>query len=134
MRNFHADPQRWTFLSGPFEKVVRVAESAFQVPVGPKMHTERVILVDKASNVRGMYITSDATQMLALNRKIKQLLIETPAEAGAHAAQSADKQAADEAALTANTADGEPATAESTPESPAQPQVTPSEPTAEAQP
>jgi cytochrome oxidase Cu insertion factor (SCO1/SenC/PrrC family) len=75
-RTFHADPERWTFLSGPFAKVQALGTEAFQVPIGPKMHTERVILVDKWKNVRSMYLTSDATQMLALNRKIKELLAE----------------------------------------------------------
>jgi cytochrome oxidase Cu insertion factor (SCO1/SenC/PrrC family) len=75
-RTFQADPDRWTFLSGPFAKVQALGTEAFQVPIGPKMHTERVILVDKWKNVRSMYLTSDATQMLALNRKIKELLAE----------------------------------------------------------
>jgi cytochrome oxidase Cu insertion factor (SCO1/SenC/PrrC family) len=75
-RGFLADPKRWIFLSGPFERVVHLGQDAFQVVVGPKMHTERVILVDKGSNVRGMYLTSDPNQMLALHRKIKELLAE----------------------------------------------------------
>jgi cytochrome oxidase Cu insertion factor (SCO1/SenC/PrrC family) len=75
-RGFLADPKRWIFLSGPFEKVVHLGQDVFQVTVGPKLHTERVILVDKGSNVRGMYTTSDPNQMLALHRKIKELLAE----------------------------------------------------------
>jgi len=75
-RTFQADPARWSFLSGPFASVKKLGTEAFQVPVGPKMHTERVILIDKWSNVRGLYLTSDPTQMITLKKKIKQLTAE----------------------------------------------------------
>ena len=76
-RTFQADPARWSFLSGPFASVQKLGNDAFQVPVGPKMHTERVILIDKWSNVRGLYLTSDPTQMITLKKKIKALEAET---------------------------------------------------------
>lgn len=118
-RTFQADPARWTFLSGPFESVQKLGTEAFQVPVGPKMHTERIILVDKFSNVRGLYLTSDPSQMLALKKKIKKLLVEeTPPEvteepdATAGHTVASDEAAADNAA--AETAK-EPAGDQSTP-------------------
>ncbi|HEY4309895.1 MAG TPA: SCO family protein [Pirellulales bacterium] len=129
-RTFKADPKRWTFLSGPFESVQKLGSEAFQVPVGPKMHTERVILVDKWSNVRGLYLTSDSSQMLALKKKITKLLAEeTPPAKTDQAETSASEQTAAEATTSADpaadaseTTDGaesssttEPAASEATP-------------------
>ncbi len=111
-RAFQADPARWSFLSGPFESVQKLGTEAFQVPVGPKMHTERVILVDKFSNVRGLYLTSDPSQVLALKKKIKKLLVEEtppkvteePDTAAGEATPSAasDDAASEQAAATEN--------------------------------
>jgi len=92
--NFAADPKRWFFLNGPLEEAQHLGTTVFKVPVGPKMHTERVILIDKASNVRGYYLTSDPSQMLALKRKLRDLL----AEDAKSAAASASKEQADTSA------------------------------------
>ena len=75
-RMFGADPKRWTFLSGPFDQVQHLGTSVFQVAVDHKVHTERVMLVDKWSNLRGLYLTSDPSQTIALKRKIRDLLAE----------------------------------------------------------
>ena len=109
-RSFQADPARWSFLSGPFESVQKLGTEAFQVPVGPKMHTQRVILVDKWSNVRGLYLTSDPSQVLALKKKIKKLLAEETPPAATEEANAAtgettleaasDKPASDDATTT----------------------------------
>ncbi len=137
-RTFQADPNRWTFLSGPFESVQRLGTDAFQVPVGPKMHTERVILVDKWSNVRGLYLTSDPSQVLALKKKIKALLTEEtpPAKteetevASEETASAAEEASTDEAAAespaeakesAALNANGEPAKDAAPAESPTAP-------------
>lgn len=97
-RAFKADPARWIFLTGPFADVQHLGAEIFQVPVGPKMHTERVMLVDRSSKLRGLYLTSDPTQTLALRRKIAELLAEalpaadgTETEPAAPAAQPTDQ-------------------------------------------
>jgi cytochrome oxidase Cu insertion factor (SCO1/SenC/PrrC family) len=108
-RGFQADPARWSFLSGPFESVQKLGAEAFQVPVGPKMHTERVILVDKWSNVRGLYLTSDPSQVIALKKKIKKLLAEeTPPEVS-EATDAAAGEAAPTTASEQPAADDAPA-------------------------
>ena len=61
--------RRWTFLSGPFDQVQHLGTSVFRVAVGRQIHTERVMLVDKWSNLRGLYLTSDPSQTIALKRK-----------------------------------------------------------------
>ncbi len=114
---FQADPKRWQFLSGPFEQVQRLGSEVFQVPVGPKMHTERVILVDKGSNVRGMYITSDPAQMLTLKRQIGELLAEKAPEKDAAADAAAQ---ADDAAPAAAGTESANATSESAPDAAAE--------------
>ncbi|MBI2824860.1 MAG: SCO family protein [Planctomycetia bacterium] len=106
--SFKADPARWFFLSGPFADVQHLGAEIFQVAVGPKMHTERVMLVDRASKLRGLYLTSDPTQTLALKRKIKELLAESP-RAGEDAAS--ERVAESSAAAKAEVADDSPAKA-----------------------
>lgn len=114
---FQADPKRWLFLSGPFEQVQRLGTEVFQVPVGPKMHTERVILVDKGSKVRGMYITSDPAQMLTLKRQIGELLAEQAPEkdAPADAAAGAPEDAPATTAPASTPAEAAPASEKSAP-------------------
>jgi hypothetical protein len=108
-RTFKADLKRWTFLSGPFESVQKLGSEAFQVPVGPKMHTERVILVDKWSNVRGLYLTSDSSQMLALKKKITKLLAEEtpPAKTDETETAATDQTPAESVTFVEPTSDAE---------------------------
>ncbi len=90
-RTFRADPKRWFFLSAPFPDVQRLATDVFQVTVGRQVHTERVILVDKESKVRGLYMTNDPSQMISLKRRIAKLLAAEPGDSPASETE-ADEQ------------------------------------------
>ena len=61
--HFQADPQRWLFLSGPFEDAHELGEKIFKVTVVPKDHTDRLILVDRDGKVRGTYRSLEPTQI-----------------------------------------------------------------------
>jgi protein SCO1/2 len=87
-RMFGADPKRWAFLSGPFNQVQHLGAAVFQVAVGRQVHTERVILLDKWSNMRGLYLTSDPSQTIALKRKIRELLAEATPPANLESQES----------------------------------------------
>ena len=68
-RNLEADPARWTFLTGPPEKVRELVVSGFKTPMdradtppGSAMdiaHTGKVVLVDGSGRIRGYYGTDD---------------------------------------------------------------------------
>lgn len=96
-KSFGAEPKRWFFLTAPFETVKHVGQDMFKVHVGPQMHTERVMLVDRDMNVRGMYLLNEPAQVITLHRKLKSLLDNTaPAAADDTMERPAMKLPADE--------------------------------------
>lgn len=59
---FQADPQRWLFLSGDRGAIWRLAEQGFKLPVAadpgpghPILHSQKLVLVDRAGQVRGWF-------------------------------------------------------------------------------
>ena len=82
-KSFEADFGRWYFLTGKFDDTRRVCQDVFAMPIDRKVHTERLILVDRSGRRRGIYSTGQPAQMQALRKKIDQLLAEKagPAEA-----------------------------------------------------
>ena len=48
------------------------------MPIDRKVHTERLILFDKAGRRRGVFSTTEPAQMAALKRGIDLLLAESP--------------------------------------------------------
>src|SRR6056297_1313507 len=52
---FGADPDQWLFLTGDLNYIRRVGEEMYQVPVGKAAHTERLILVNPAGEIDGLY-------------------------------------------------------------------------------
>lgn len=73
---FHADPERWLFLTGPMEQIKHLAEASFQVAAAPAVHSDRLIVVDRTGRVRGSYRGSEETQVNALKRRLTELLKE----------------------------------------------------------
>jgi protein SCO1/2 len=65
---------RWVFLNGPIEEVVRVCESGFLLPAEdlPMGHSAKFVLVDRRGRIRG-YFDSDE-DMAPLKAKIAALL------------------------------------------------------------
>lgn len=56
-KRFEADPARWSFLTGPSEKIREILESGFKLvaPEDKNLHTTRVTLVDQNGEIRGFY-------------------------------------------------------------------------------
>ena len=77
-RNLKADPARWTFLTGPPDKVQELVVAGFKTPMdraetppGSAMdiaHTGKVVLVDGSGRIRGYYGTDDTGLDEVFNR------------------------------------------------------------------
>jgi hypothetical protein len=48
------------------------------MPIDRKVHTERLLLIDRNGVRRGIFSTGDPAQMLALKKGVDKLLAETP--------------------------------------------------------
>lgn len=64
-RIYHANPTRWSFLTGPQADVEKTVVKGFKQAMGKEdegmgmFHSERLVLVDGDGNVRGFYETDD---------------------------------------------------------------------------
>ncbi len=85
----HADPDRWRFLTGDQQQVWRLIRSGFMLPVednpdqpdAPIIHSQKLVLVDQAGQIRGYYDGLDASGQAALRRDLRRLLGQQPPHA-----------------------------------------------------
>lgn len=85
-KRFGADPARWLFLTGKKETIHKFAQEGFHVgavelphekrPESGATHTHspRFILVDRAAQIRGYYVSTDADAMTRLRWDLMVLL------------------------------------------------------------
>jgi protein SCO1/2 len=85
-KRFGADPARWFFLTGKKETIYNFAQEGFHLgavelphekrPESGATHTHspRFVLVDRAAQIRGYYVSTDANAMTRLRRDLKVLL------------------------------------------------------------
>ncbi|MGH7825838.1 MAG: SCO family protein [Candidatus Binatia bacterium] len=85
-RRFSADPARWFFLTGEKETIYKFANEGFRLgaleiphdkrPESGATHTHspRFVLVDRETQIRGYYVSTDAEAMKRLRRDLKLLL------------------------------------------------------------
>ena len=60
---YHADPKRWTFLTGDIHTIYALAKQGFRVPLDsvggdqaiPIIHSPKFILIDRRGHIRGYY-------------------------------------------------------------------------------
>ncbi len=83
---FGAKPERWFFLTGEREVIYRLAQEGFRLgaaeiphekrPVSGATHTHspRFVLIDRNSEIRGYYVSTDADAMRRLRRDMEKLL------------------------------------------------------------
>ena len=83
---FHADPERWLFLTGEKETIYNFARDGFRLgaaelphekrPESGATHTHspRFVLVDREAQIRGYYVSTDPEAMKRLHRHLKILL------------------------------------------------------------
>jgi len=80
---YHADPEKWFFLTGDRDKIYDLALSRFRLAVGdakPEMrsphtilHSTKFTLVDSKGRIRGYYDSGEPFQLKALVRDAKRL-------------------------------------------------------------
>jgi protein SCO1/2 len=75
---YHAQPERWHFLTGPREALDHLARDAFKLSNvdGTLVHSSRLVLLDRQSRIRGYYGTSEDDPVAQLVRDIKRVLQE----------------------------------------------------------
>jgi len=76
---FHADDKRWYFLTGPKEQIYTLGTDGYMQSVLDDTsaiinHTQKLILVDKNSMIRGFYNGMDSVEIQLLIRDIHFLL------------------------------------------------------------
>ena len=78
-RKFHADTNRWVFLTGSRETIQRLSRNVFMLGDldDTLQHSTRFVLVDGKARIRGFYDTSDPNSIPKLIGDIKSVLKET---------------------------------------------------------
>ena len=81
---FHADADRWYFLTGDKTQMTRLVQEGFRLSVsaaaeeGPDsdviLHSSRFVLVDKKAQIRGYYDSRDSDALKRLNDDIATLI------------------------------------------------------------
>jgi len=75
----HADPKKWTFVTGTKKSIYDIAINGYLLPAGEDvqaeggfLHSEQLILVDKQKHIRGIY---DGTSLPDVNKLIEDLTL-----------------------------------------------------------
>jgi protein SCO1 len=79
--HFEAQPGRWYFLTGPVAALNALAKDAFHLNEidGKNLeHSVRLALVDRSSQIRGFYLSTDKDAIPALIADARRLLEERP--------------------------------------------------------
>ena len=76
---YHAQPERWRFLTGSRESINRLMRHDFMLgSIDSNLtHSTRLVLLDRQSRIRGYYGTSEDSPVTELVRDIKRILAET---------------------------------------------------------
>lgn len=74
-RRYQADPTRWTFLTGPADKLNHLSRNVFKVGdiEADLTHSTRLVLVDRQMRIRGFFDSGDAEDLLKLKAAIETL-------------------------------------------------------------
>src|SRR5437667_3712423 len=76
---YHAQPERWRFLTGPRDALHKIAREDFKLSNvdGSLVHSTRLVLLDRQSRIRGYYGTDQDSPVTELVRDIKRVLAES---------------------------------------------------------
>jgi len=72
--HFKADAERWLFLTGDKALIHRIARDVFKTAIATKTHTDRMFLIDRDGKMLGTYRATQDADMVALERKLDELL------------------------------------------------------------
>ncbi len=77
-QRFHADPTRWSFLTGERQALDDLARNAFKLGNvdGTLSHSTRFVLVDGRGRIRGYYGTSEDSPVTSVLRDLRVLSAE----------------------------------------------------------
>ncbi|MFA1770291.1 SCO family protein [Rufibacter glacialis] len=83
-QSFHAKPEKWVFLTGPSDQIDQLASQGYRLTFPesalpeqtPQAQSNRLVLVDKEKQVRGIYDGTDAAEVDRLITEINVLLAE----------------------------------------------------------
>jgi protein SCO1 len=75
-----ADRGRWVFLTGNMEYIAKIGQEIFLQVVGPGIHMNKALLVDRQGEIRGSYDLLDKEKVTELKTEIRKLLKESPSE------------------------------------------------------
>src|SRR2546426_8390702 len=75
---YHAQPERWHFLTGSRDALDHLTRDAFKLGNvdGQLIHSTRLVLLDRQARIRGYYGTSEDSPVTQLVRDIKRVLAE----------------------------------------------------------
>jgi protein SCO1/2 len=73
---FRAADDRWVFLTGDKEAIIRLARDGFKLPAteDPNVHSLRLVLVDRDGCIRGYFDSTDDRSIANLQNQMKALL------------------------------------------------------------
>lgn len=83
-KHFKADADRWLFLTGNKQQLLRLVQEGFHLSAAPAddaaanedviLHSSRFVLIDRAARIRGYYDGLDAAALQRMNRDVLSLL------------------------------------------------------------
>jgi protein SCO1/2 len=75
---FRAKDDRWRFLTGDKQAIIRLARDGFKLPAtdDPNVHSLRLVLVDRDARIRGYFDSTDDKSIANLKNELKELLVE----------------------------------------------------------
>jgi cytochrome oxidase Cu insertion factor (SCO1/SenC/PrrC family) len=79
-QHFHADPKRWTFLTGDMKTIQSIGQDSFKISVVEKDHTDRACVVDRKGQVRGRFRLTEPDQVILLERLLAVVEAEAAGE------------------------------------------------------
>jgi len=79
-QHFHADPARWTFLTGNLDLIRRIGKDFFQISVEKAGHTDRACVVDRQGQVRGRFRLTVPDQVALFEKLLST--VEAEAQSG----------------------------------------------------
>lgn len=75
-----AERGRWSFLTGDLDYITRIGKEVFLQVVGPGIHMNKALLVDRNGNIAGSYDLLDVAKIAEMKTEIRRLLKEKPTE------------------------------------------------------
>lgn len=71
---FGADPEKWHFLTGDFQKIRKVGNEMFHIMVDREVHSDRLILIGRDGKIIGTYRSTQLDEFSDLVGEIDELL------------------------------------------------------------